>query len=41
MRMVGGVRWGDGDDVTKCIRAALADDAYMDVDGLHVTGLNE
>ena len=36
MRMVGGVTRGDGDDVMKSIRAALADDASMDVDGLHL-----
>ena len=35
--MVGGVRRGDGDDVMNSIRAALADDAFMDVDGLHLT----
>ena len=37
MRTVGGVQREDGDDVTKCIRAALADDAFMDVNGLHLT----
>ncbi len=36
MRMVGGVLRGCGDDVMKSIRTALADDAYMDVDGLHL-----
>ena len=41
MRMVRGMRWGNGDDVMRCIRAALADDACVDVDGLHLTGLNE
>ena len=37
--MVRGVRWGNGDDVIelmKSIRAALVDDAFMDVDGLHL-----
>ena len=37
MRTVGGVQREDGDDVMKCIRAALADDAFMDVNGLHLT----
>ena len=34
--MVGGVRRGGGDDLMKGILAALADDACMDVDGLHL-----
>ena len=39
MRMVGEVRQGDGDDVMNSIRAALADDAFMDdLDGSHLTG---
>ena len=37
MKMVRGARREDGDDVMRSIRAALADDGFMDVDGLHLT----